>query len=820
MNRRIRSRQTPYPHVSSWSRALPHGLSAVTLSVALALTLPSAPAHAQQTAQSLHLNEQPLASALVALANRYGLQLAYSPELVQGINAPALSGTLTVDQALTRLLMSSGITFIRHGVNVALSRTGDDASAGAGSVTQLQTISVTGNAPDSIAQTYNPPTMVGSKTPLTQREIPQTVYVLSSAQIQQQHLINLNDAVTQIPGVTAAPYNAGQVDFYSRGFPVDVIQLDGIPFNVNLSANGMTNLSLAMYDHVEALDGPAGLLNGFGGAGGSLNLVRKRPQQDFALDGDFTVGNYANRSETLDVTGPLNESGTVRGRLVESAQDTHLQAEGSYKKQALVYGIVEANITPDTLVSLGGSYQYIDQKTMENGYPAWSDGQLLKDPTRYIGSPDDDEKFTTTTLFGSLEQQLAAGWKAKFTAQAWNTSSRLNSAFPYGTGINVDTGNTNVSTFANRESNVQRTLDLFASGPVSLFGQTHQLTVGMDYQTYHFGLHDIYNFSDIQTYNYFDPVSPVFFKGDSHQTSFVDLSQFNLYANARIHIFDPLTLVVGGAVSWWKIHNTYGSDANNTFGYSPTSYSLSGKVTPFVGLIYDINKNLSVYTSYTSIFEPQTAVDESGNLIAPLKGKQVEAGIKGSYLGGKLTTSASVFQIQQENRAIADPDNPDAGYDIASGKARSRGVQLSASGELSPGWTVSGGYTYTNAMSFDSSDSATGTSAQSFSLVAPKHLLRLWTNYQLHGVLNKLSVGGGINMSSRYWTEDGNYSVTQGGYTTVGLQAGYAISKNVSMQLNVNNLFNRHYYQSIGGIGNGNFLGDPRTVMLSLHLKM
>jgi outer membrane receptor for ferric coprogen and ferric-rhodotorulic acid len=673
---------------------------------------------------------------------------------------------------------------------------------------------------DKIAEKLNPATTVGSKTPLTQREIPQTVNVLTATQIEQQKIVDLNQAVLAIPGLTAAQLNAGQMDFYSRGFPVDIIQLDGIPFNINTSANGLTNLNLAMYDRVESLDGPAGLLSGFGGAGGALNLVRKRAQKDFSMTADVSYGSGSDRRQSLDVTGSLNKAGTVRGRFVESVQDTHLPQDGTFKKQSLLYGTIEADITPTTLVTVGASYQRLIQKAMYLGYPTFSNTQMLTDPSLYIGSPDNRQSFTTTTAFGTIEQKLGAGWKAKFTAQAFNTFSSVSTLYPYGDGVDPTTGNTSAASFLNRESNVMRTFDLFAAGPVPLFGRTHQLTVGLDYQTNHFGLHDNFNFVP-QTYNVFSQSLPSIIAGNTLQTSFTDTSQFNIYTNARISLADPLTLIVGGALSWWSVRNTYGE---NAFGNDPNSDHITAKVTPFFGLIYDINKNISAYASYTSIFEPQTAINAAGKLIGPLRGNQVELGLKGDYLDGRLNTSASIFQINQKNRAIADPTDPTSGYDVAAGAARSRGFQLSATGEIMPGWTVFGGYTYTNATSQDSSDSATGTGGQSFSAIAPKHLLRVWTNYHFRGDLNKLNIGGGVNVSSRYYattdTGDSVYTLAQGGFATFNLQGGYDITKNVSAQVNVNNLFNRRYYQALGGVGNGNFLGDLRSVLFTLRFKM
>lgn len=810
------SRRSGQPRFAPLTRHLP-----VVLACALSF---GGIAHAQTGAIAAAVIDYdipagPLADGLNRFAQRSGVAIATDANRLRGLTTPGLKGRYDVEAGFARLLQGSGFAAERTGSGYVLRASAPPAASAApgndGSVA-LPAVTIASSR-DRLAAQWNPDTTVGSKLPLSQRDIPQTVNVLTAAQIDEQKIVDLNQAVTQIPGMTAAQYNAGQTDFYSRGFPVDVIQLDGIPFNLNTSANGLTNLNLAMYERVEALDGPAGLLSGFGGAGGVLNLVRKRAQRDFAFTGDVSYGSGSDRRQSLDVTGALNRSGSVRGRFVEAAQDAHLAPDGTFKKQALFYGTIEADLTPTTLLTVGASYQRIIQKAMDDGYPTFSTGQLLHDPSRYIGSADDRQSFTTATAFGSLEQKLGGGWKAKFTAQAFNTSSNFTAVYPYGGGIDVDTGTIKAASFLNRESNVQRTFDLFVAGPVRLFGRTHQLTVGMDYQTYHFALHDNFDFSGTQSYNYFTGALPPIVPGNTLQTSFTDSSQFNLYTNARISLADPLTFVVGGALSWWNVRNTYGE---NAFGTAPSAAHISAKVTPFFGLIYDIDRHLSAYASYTTIFEPQANTDADGNLIAPLRGNQVELGIKGDYLDGRLNTSASVFQIHQQNRAIADPANPLSGYDIAAGKARSEGFQVSATGQILPGWTVFGGYTYTDVVSLDSSLSATGTSGQAFTQTAPKHLLRLWTNYRFRGVLSKLDVGGGVNLSSRYYTQDSGYTLSQGGYAVVNLQAGYDITKQIRAQLNVNNLFNRLYYQSLGGVGNGNFLGDLRSVLFTLRFKI
>jgi outer membrane receptor for ferric coprogen and ferric-rhodotorulic acid len=193
--------------------------------------------------------------------------------------------------------------------------------------------------------------------------------------------------------------------------------------------------------------------------------------------------------------------------------------------------------------------------------------------------------------------------------------------------------------------------------------------------------------------------------------------QYGVYGNVRFSLADPLTLVVGARVTWWQADSLPGSNPYTNYYDNVTTHDhVSAKVSPMVGLIYDINHNHTVYASYASIFQPQ-AGDEtvSGQVIAPIESYQFEVGEKGAYLGGLLTTNVALFHIREKNRAMSDPVN--SGFYIAQGQAQSQGVDLRATGQLTSNWKVGAGYTYTNWRNYDNSF----TSHQSFAVVTPKH---------------------------------------------------------------------------------------------------
>jgi outer-membrane receptor for ferric coprogen and ferric-rhodotorulic acid len=272
----------------------------------------------------------------------------------------------------------------------------------------------------------------------------------------------------------------------------------------------------------------------------------------------------------------------------------------------------------------------------------------------------------------------------------------------------------------------------------------------------------------------------------------------------------------GGNSARWINHScTPNADPYyNVFSNTPNDTREGPKFTPFVGLVYDINDTYSAYASYTSIYKPQTsAFTVSGQMIKPVTGSQYEVGVKGEYFGGRLNTSLALFQVDERNRAFGDPQN--IGFSIAQGRARSRGVELQASGEVLPGLTLSGGYTYTMASSLDDSTSV----GAAFGVTTPKHLFKLWSNYQLPGEFHKWSIGAGAYVSSYTYFSDSGNRIVAPGYATFDAHIGYQLTKNVSASLAVTNLANRTYIRTAAGAG-GNYYGAPRLVLFSLRAKI
>ena len=153
----------------------------------------------------------------------------------------------------------------------------------------------------------------------------------------------VEDALRQTTGVSAMAYGDGTAYFTARGYEADV-QFDGIPANGALQY--LPQFDLALYDRVEVLRGPAGLLQGFGSPAGTVNLVRKRPQDAFSLTGAVMAGSWNNYRTELDATGPITEDGRVRARAGFAAQDRDYFFDKANTRQGLVYCLLYTSPSP------------------------------------------------------------------------------------------------------------------------------------------------------------------------------------------------------------------------------------------------------------------------------------------------------------------------------------------------------------------------------------------------------------------------------------------------------------------------------------------
>ncbi|HBP0018928.1 TPA: TonB-dependent siderophore receptor [Pseudomonas aeruginosa] len=662
---------------------------------------------------------------------------------------------------------------------------------------------------ESTSATQPPGVTTLGKVPLKPRELPQSASVIDHERLEQQNLFSLDEAMQQATGVTVQPFQLLTTAYYVRGFKVDSFELDGVPALLGNTASSPQDM--AIYERVEILRGSNGLLHGTGNPAATVNLVRKRPQREFAASTTLSAGRWDRYRAEVDVGGPLSASGNVRGRAVAAYEDRDYFYDVADQGTRLLYGVTEFDLSPDTLLTVGAQYQHIDSITNMAGVPMAKDGSNLGlSRDTYLDVDWDRFKWDTYRAFGSLEQQLGGGWKGKVSAEYQEADSRLRYAGSFG-AIDPQTGDGGqLMGAAYKFKSIQRSLDANLNGPVRLFGLTHELLGGVTYAQGE-TRQDTARFLNlpntlVNVYRWDPHGVPRPQIGQYTSPGTTTTTQKGLYALGRIKLAEPLTLVVGGRESWWDQDTP------------ATRFKPGRQFTPYGGLIWDFARDWSWYVSYAEVYQPQADRQTwNSEPLSPVEGKTYETGIKGELADGRLNLSLAAFRIDLENNPQEDPDHPglpNNPFYISGGKVRSQGFELEGTGYLTPYWSLSAGYTYTSTEYLKDSQNDSGTRYSTFT---PRHLLRLWSNYDLPWQDRRWSVGGGLQAQSDYSVDYRGVSMRQGGYALVNMRLGYKIDEHWTAAVNVNNLFDRTYYQSLSNPNWNNRYGEPRSFNVSLR---
>lgn len=792
---------------------LPEGLHIKSLSAApLALLCVLISGLAVADPHSFNIAPQPLASALNRLAAQSGLQVIFDGTLVVGKNSLGVVGPKEPEAALADVLKGSGLTWRATGANSVMLEKAPESS----STLQLGETAIVGQQMGETTEntgSYTTGAMqTATKLPLTLRETPQSVSVVTRKRMDDKAMTTISDVAQSAPGFFLNNSGGvGRPTFSARGFDVDTIMYDGFPTSF-LTYLPSSEANLAMYDRVEIVRGATGLAQGAGSPAGAINLVRKRPTHKFQAVLTGSAGSWDDYSSTLDIGGPLNESGTLRARTVLSRQDSKSFRESVESDADLYYGVVDADLTDTTTLTLGAYRQKDYTNYVWGGLPmARGGGHLGLPRDTFLGHDYEYMDNRTTGYFATLEHGFANDWKLRMAAMQSMTNTDVLASSIWGYNRHY--------LWTQAMEQKEKGYDLALSGPFQLLGQEHDFTVGvskrqLDYRTGKIWERFIDSNVDLFAWDPRGHTKPTIVKGPDGRLE--TTTQDSLYTSTRLRLTDPLSLILGGRLDWYEFQ----SRANPA-----SSYKVTRNLTRYAGLVYDLDTNHSVYVSYTDIFKPQTEKGLGGQVVVPIVGENYEVGIKGEYFDGALNASLAVFQIDQKNRAQQLPDVKGCGATAnsecyeSSGLVRSRGVDLEIQGALSENWQLAGGYTYTQTKYVN--DATATLEGQDFNRRLPRQLFKLSTLYTLPGDLQRWRIGGDVYQQSQIRTAGGSgtsaWQNRQGSYTVAGLVAGYKASEQLDLQVNVNNLFDRTYYVSIanGGYEPYDVYGDPRNFKLT-----
>lgn len=810
----------------------------------------------------LTIERQPLGTALQELAKQSGVQIIFFSQIAEGLQAPALQGQFTVPGALQVLLARSKLTFRvinSHTVEVRLSEaetTPADSDTGVENGRQptshaavrsdLAKKTPVGdpNSLDEVVVNGTAEGLVATRTQTPVREIPQTISLISHEQIRQQNDSDLADALGNAVGITVLQNNSLDATFLSRGFTITTFHLDG---GAALNAFSNTPIygtpDLGEFDHVEILRGADALFGGLGNPGATVNLIRKRPLSTSEEQFIAYAGSWSNFRGEADITGPLGFDGALRGRLDVVFGDKDYFFNTASLERKKIFGVLEWDLASRTLLTVGGSYQWTNAVPFSNGWPDYADGGDAHLP-RSLALTFNWSRYDTQTreLYAQLQQSFGDDWKLKLNATS------LDAAAEYGYGefdspIDPVTKALPVLPYAffspSPNTQDQFVVDATVTDSFELFGRRIDFAVGGDYthfagnipveliNTFEPAVSNVFSF-DPATYPKAPVPSPPLYRSQAVT------NQSGEFASARVYLTSALSMVAGARVSSNRSSNTVSLSILGFDDSFTQSAKDADKVTPFVGVTYDLTAHYSLYASYADIYQTNDGERRSdGSLLSPADGVDRELGIKSSWRDNTLNGLAVVYEIGQRGLGVYDTSASNVEQRSLSsccylpdGTNKSKGFDAELSGTLIPGWLIGAGYTFNINHAFAGGALSTET---------PRHLVKAWTSAQLPGSLQRWTVGGSVQAQSSNFdggfecpqpTPQGNCMVTeqyvrnvQGSYALVGVRAGYQINAHWRAALSINNVFDRIYYQTIGLSVGGNWYGEPRSFILRLDGK-
>jgi outer membrane receptor for ferric coprogen and ferric-rhodotorulic acid len=771
---------------------------------------------AEQTV-SFTIPAQKIDSALVEFTRQSRAQVVLAEGVsVARLNSIEVTGELSPQKALTLLLSGSELVAqqVSSGDFLVSSKVIERP------VPSVEVITITSSYVTDELDT-------GTGLGLSLLETPQSVSIFTAHRLEDQNLTSLTDAINNIAGISAKETDSARSRFASRGFDINNYQIDGVPLTWSSGwSAGETTLNTSLYERIEVVRGATGLLTGAGNPSASINLVRKQADSsEFVGTTSFEVSRWNNYRANMDLSSNLNSDGTVRGRIVIDYAEGDSFIDLAENQKSTFYATVAADLTDSTLLRVGASYQENNPTASTwGGLPTWfSDGSRTDwERSKTKGADWTYWASTNETYFLDLTHKFSNDWELKFNVSHSENIADEHLLWIYGdldktTGLGLAASPRRYDSY--REQN---DIGLRLKGSFKWLNREHELVAGMtyskqDHTAYGYERGDIDPVGDFYQWDgsYAEPEW-----GERYISVQSDTTQKGYYAATRLSLTESFKVIVGARVADWETEGeAYGTQQN---------YGDNGVVIPYFGMLYDINDVHRAYVSYTEIFQPQSSLDRDGKFLDPLVGQSYETGIKSAFFDGALSTTVTLFRIEQDNLAVTDTGFyiPNTEPPIEASRAAqgtvSKGYEIEVVGEIVSGWDVS--FSFTDFSAVEGSDVNPDQPQGDVNTHQPRSLMRLFSTYDFSGVLENLTIGGGVNWEKTTYTDSTNpYTgeperLEQPSYSLVNLMVRYQFNDQLSTQFNIDNVLDETYYSQIGFYSQYAY-GEPRNISLNLKYQ-
>lgn len=639
----------------------------------------------------------------------------------------------------------------------------------------------------------------GTKTDTPILETPASVQVIPRQVMEDQNALNLKDVYENVSGVLQAgnTLNAqSEVLPVIRGFESPALMRNGLRSTLSGAVD------LVNVERVEVLKGPAAVLYGAIEPGGIVNYVTKRPQAQQAATIEQQVGSYGHLRTTADVTGSMNQDGTLLYRLNAARTDTdsfrdHMELERTAIAPSFLW---KPNGQTEVLFDLS----YLREKQpYDNGVPLGFNNQKLVPIETFFGDPDlKGRQLEDSFASYQLTHKLNPAWSLRNQFQLHRAHARNEALRPRDV-----TGTTGNEILRQRYQNEDRTDDeaqfvVDLTGNINAGGLNHEVLAGVEF---------IQQESDFRRFRQNIPNIRItanpnvnFTPPATQRQQIVDAkTQWGgLYLQDQMSFLgDRLKFLLGGRFDSVRTENLNDGVATPTI----KDQAFSGRG----GLLYKLTNNTSAFTSVTQSFQPQFpgVLDTNGNPLDPQRGKQVEVGLKGEFLDRRLLATTSIFRLQKSNVPVCADTSCTA--NIPGIKQQTQGLEIDVSGALTRNINITASYAYTDSEVLEnrSDPSAVGQRLGN----VPQHMARLWLTYDHGGPREGWGAGAGLRYVS---TNMAQFDTTKlPAYTVFDMGLWYKL-KTVKLRLNIDNLFDKEYYARASGRAIVH-PGAPRTLIAS-----
>ncbi|MEO0421948.1 MAG: TonB-dependent receptor [Pseudomonadota bacterium] len=795
--------------------------------MALAIAMTANLTMADGAQRPLTLPAQSLDRALVQIGEVYDISVVARQDLVAGLRAPAVTAQLSALQAVSQLLMDTGLSARELNDGSILVEAGTVASP------------PRPDSPDTLREQtrVSPPpreveelVVVGtrfqqsliSRLRVDPREYPFTLDVLDREDLSRTGFIDPIQQVTTLANVTQSRSrpNVFVANFFTRGFPATLL------INNRPSQDPDVGIYVddSVIERIEVLKGATSIELGPVRPGGVINQVLKQPLAEDRVAFKLRGGSFDTFRGEVDLNeGALFGNDDVRGRLTFAYENSNAPQDEAERAFFVVRPVIEADLGRRTYITASASYLESDSVPLA-GFPLFEDGTLPDSltPSTYLGSEAEgvnrilqaDAQLQHEFLDG-LTLTMRGGFGS-------NESEERSYAGGYNYGGYSEFGYTGGIPFAYPYAYVYAPIGLEVdqdvlsaeatlSGSMRLFQREHDFVIGAAFRNetsaYDF-VYDYYAYPVRVDIN--DPEAIEYPEVDLSDITFslmddLDVNIYSLFAEAILRPTDRLTIPLG-----LRYDTADGLAEGNAVEQDYDDLTFRG------GVSYEVVDDANVYFSYAQSFIPQLFSQTREGPAAPETAENFEVGAKASFYGGRLSIDAALFSITRQNVATADPDNgPGEFFVVTVGEQRNRGIELSARAKPTPAITLTANYGYVDAEVTEDNELPIG---QRLGRV-PRHNAYLFASYAFQeGPARGLTIGGGIRFEGERLINE-RFPVPVDSYTLFDATVSYPFNNKLSITLNGLNLSDERYLSDLGfsGPSGGLQFAQPRALFVTIN---